>query len=49
MRNEPWLWPEVGDAGTNGAGSSASEVGTDDGTAKTKQNNNNKKQQIINA
>ena len=20
MRNEPWVWPEVGDAGTSGAG-----------------------------
>ena len=20
MRNEPWVWPEVRDAGTNGAG-----------------------------
>ena len=27
MRNEPWVWPKVGDAGTSGA---------DDGTATTK-------------
>ena len=38
MRNEPWVWPDVGDAGTSGAG--AVQVGTDDGT--TKNNNNNK-------
>ena len=38
MRNEPWLWPKVGGAGTSGAG--AVQVGTNDGTANN--NNNNK-------
>ena len=32
------MWPDVGDAGTSGAG--AVQVGTDDGTANN--NNNNK-------
>ena len=35
MQNEPWVWPEVGDAGTSGAV---------DGTAKKKKNDAESKQ-----
>jgi len=41
MQNEPWVWPEVGDAGTSGAGAvplkSAQLMGQQNN------NNNNKK------
>ena len=36
MQNEPWVWLEVGDAGTSGAGAVPLMVGTVDGTAKNK-------------
>ena len=42
MQNEPWVWPEVGDAGTSGAGAvplkSAQLMG--------QQNNNNKNKNV---
>ena len=48
MRNEPWVWPEVGGAARDERrGSSASEVGTDDGTAKKPHKNKQTKKHLI--
>ena len=47
MRNEPWVWPEVRDAGTSGAGAVPLRSAQLMGQKKTKQNKkkNPKKQQ----
>ena len=52
-RNHPWLWPEsclavagARDAGTGSVGQNcASEIGTDDGTAKSKKEREKKDRQ----
>ena len=44
MRNEPWVWPKVGGCRDERRGSSASEVGTDDGTAKKEKKKRKKKE-----